>query len=85
MEPELKAKLWYHIDIMLKERFPNVELTPRYINAMVEIVYGKLQEISTDLKSFALHDSNRTTINQKDLQLYLRHCPQLIDKLIKEA
>ncbi|CAB4256621.1 similar to Saccharomyces cerevisiae YOL086W-A Putative protein of unknown function [Maudiozyma barnettii] len=82
---QLKGKLWYHLEMMLQDiesrdsNTAHVTHSKKYINAMVEVVLTKLQDMTADLEAFAKHDTGRQTreINTADLCLYLRNSPQL--------
>ncbi|SMN21869.1 similar to Saccharomyces cerevisiae YOL086W-A MHF1 Putative protein of unknown function [Maudiozyma saulgeensis] len=94
---QLKGKLWYHLEMILQDiesrenvgastttGHMHVTHSNKYINALVEVILTKLQEITTDLEQFAKHDTGRSIkqINIDDLSLYLRNSSQLQNEIL---
>ena len=86
---QLKGKLWYHLEMILQEiesRDKNVKIThsKKYINALMEVVLVRLQEMTNDLEQFSEHDTGRSIkqIQIEDLKLYLRNSPHLQDIIL---
>ncbi|CCE65646.1 hypothetical protein TPHA_0M00710 [Tetrapisispora phaffii CBS 4417] len=79
---QLKGKLWYCIEKQVKEETPfDTTISPKYINALVELCYIQLVEVGKDLELFAKH-ANREVITVDDLMLLLRKLPNLQESLI---
>lgn len=86
---QLKGKLWYHIEMILQDiesQDKNVKIThsKKYINALMEVVLVRLQELTSDLEQFSEHDTGRSVkqIQLEDLKLYLRNSPHLRDVIL---
>ena len=88
--PQLKGKLWYHIDNIAKEiedsQGNNLTHTSKFTNAIVEIVLVKLSEMISDLEAFAKHDTGRDSklITIADFKLLLRNSPALLQLLLQD-
>lgn len=79
---QLKGKLWYCIEKQVSEETPfDVDYTPQYTNALVEMCYMQLVEMGKDLEAFA-HHAGRETIIREDMALVLRKTPQLQDLIV---
>lgn len=88
--PQLKGKLWYHIDNIAKEiedsQGNELSHTSKFTNAIVEIVLVKLSEMINDLEAFAKHDTGRDSklITIADFKLLLRNSPALLQLLLQD-
>lgn len=78
---QLKGKLWYCLEQQVKgELPPNINYSPKFINALVELCFTQLVDVGGDLEAFARH-AGRETIVVDDLMLMLRKSKDLQELL----
>ncbi|KAI9693468.1 MAG: hypothetical protein M1820_009261 [Bogoriella megaspora] len=72
-EERLKSALWYSIGRIVDEDSLrlNVNATPQFIGALMELTYSQIENVAKDLESFARH-GNRTAVNVSDVLLLAR-------------
>lgn len=73
LEQRLKSALWFSIGKIVDEETLKlgVNATPQFIGALTEMVWAQIENVSTDLKSFARH-AGRSTISTDDVMLLSR-------------
>lgn len=77
MEQQLKARLWLAISRIVEEETLSIEgsqrvtATPRFMAALVELVYNQAISLGEDLESFSRH-AGRKTITPDDMFMVTR-------------
>jgi histone H3/H4 len=67
---QLKAKLWYTVSRMVEEEGV-VPVTPKFVAALVELVYTQTLQLGEDLELFARH-AGRKTVTPADVLMVAR-------------
>ncbi|KAI9690891.1 MAG: hypothetical protein M1822_008511 [Bathelium mastoideum] len=72
-EERLKSALWYSIGRIVDEDSLrlNVNATPQFIGALMEMTWAQVENVAKDLECFAKH-GNRSSINVADVLLLAR-------------
>ncbi|KAL9635169.1 MAG: hypothetical protein Q9164_003635 [Protoblastenia rupestris] len=73
LQKRLKSALWFSIGKIVDEETLKlgVNATPQFIGALTEMVWAQIENVSTDLESFARH-AGRQTISVEDVMLLAR-------------
>ncbi|KAM3081362.1 MHF histone-fold complex component [Clarireedia jacksonii] len=80
LQERLKAALWFSIGKIVDEESIrlNANATNQFIGALTEMVWAQIENVTTDLESFARH-AGRTTITTDDVLLITRRNDALYD------
>ncbi|KAK4695165.1 centromere protein S, partial [Lecanoromycetidae sp. Uapishka_2] len=73
LEERLKSALWFSIGKIVDEETLKlgVNATPQFIGALTEMVWAQIENVSSDLESFAKH-AKRSTVSVEDVLLLTR-------------
>ncbi|PSS25451.1 hypothetical protein M430DRAFT_202333 [Amorphotheca resinae ATCC 22711] len=73
LRDRLKASLWFSVGKIVDEESLrlNTNATPQFIGALTEMVWMQIENIATDLETFAAH-AGRSTITTADVLLITR-------------